>query len=285
MHPEIFISYVQPNRNVAFAIHDAIQMTKMNSWIATSQYYGIPTGKYFDEEIAEAIKNCRVFVLVYSSYSNISTEAIKEVRNALGKPLILFRLDHSDFTGGLSYHLKGLQHIDATGKNMTTAIQRLITDLRTNISGSSSRQSIATDKILLNDGVKLVKNKLYSEATNILNQYIAIDPSSTEARFYLAISMIGGKKAKKLDGVYIKKIENVLLPCINDKTAGHTKVLLAILKFGYYHMNGLIETTPDTRQLLAPPLELIKEKVGDILFHLHDPENEIWASVYNFYHS
>jgi hypothetical protein len=285
MHPEIFISYVQPNRNVAFAIHDAIQLAKIKSWIATSQYYGIPSGKYFDEEIAIAIKNCRVFVFVYSAYSNISTEAIKEVRNAQGKIIIVVRLDSSDFTGGLSYHFKGLQYIDAIGDNLPVAIQRLLLDLQKITGNALSAENLSTDKILLNNGIKLAKDKLYKEATDILSQYVAIDPFSIEARFYLAISLLGGKRPKKLDGLYVKKIENILLPCIKNQTEGHTRVLLAILKFGYYYQNGFIETTPDSEQLLTPPLKISKEKAGEILFHLHDPENDVWSLIYNFYHS
>ncbi|MGB8195155.1 MAG: toll/interleukin-1 receptor domain-containing protein [Chitinophagaceae bacterium] len=285
MDHDIFISYVQPDRNVAFAVHDAIQASNMKSWIATSRRYGIATGKYFDEEIAKAIKACRVFVFIYSKYSNCSDEVAKEVRNAQGKKFIMFKLDHSPFDNDtFAYHLTGLQYIDATGPDLNSAISRLLYDLPPAIN-APHKESISAEQLLFNKGIQLLKSKMYKEAENTLTQYVSIEPGNMNARFYLVISMLAGRKPKKLDGLHVKKMEQVLLPCVTAKNQDHSRILLATIKYGYYEQNGLIQTMPDAKQLLTPWPDITEEKEEELVFHLNDSCSDVWERLNYLYQS
>ena len=62
MDNEVFISYTQPEKNVAYAIHDLLQKNGIKSWIDKSAN-GIASGRYFGEQIVSAIKNCKLFIL------------------------------------------------------------------------------------------------------------------------------------------------------------------------------------------------------------------------------
>ncbi|MEJ0104135.1 MAG: toll/interleukin-1 receptor domain-containing protein [Bacteroidota bacterium] len=280
MDNEIFISYAQPDRNTAFAIHDLLQANGLKSWIDKSKN-GINTGDYFDKEIVKAIRNCKLFVLVHSIYSNISSVVIQEVRNASAKRKYIFKLDNSRYSDDLALSLEGLHYIDAGGNNYQNAFHKLLNDLKAGLNIPSPGTNPSTDKILLNNGLKLLQTKNYKEAESALGQYSSIAPNDTDGKFYLTLAIAGGKKPRKLDGIIVKKIESLLLPCISHPQYGHINVLLALIKYGYYTMNGFIDPQPDSYELLNQ-VQLDKEKAKEIMFHVCDPDNTVWRSLQEF---
>jgi len=284
MTSDIFISYTQPNKIVAFTIHDLLQSNGLKSWIDKSPNYGIVSGKYFGEQIVEAIGGCKLFVLVYSEYSNRSTEVIKELSNADDKEKHVFRLDNSPYDPKLAYCLKGLHHIDATGENLKSAYSILLNNLKLSLTNFKQSTKLSTDKILLNNGLRFLKQKDYENAETVLKQYNSIAHEDMNAKFYLAISIAGGKKPKKLDGLIVRKIESLLMPCIDQSEYDHINVLLAYIRFGYYTLNGFFEPQPDS-DILLQNIQPEVEKLNEILFHFNDPDNEVWALIYSAIHN
>lgn len=283
MNHDIFISYTQPNRNEAFAIHDMFQVNKLKSWIAHSKDAGIPAGEYFEEPIVKAISHCKIFVLVYSDFANKSEHIINEIRHRTkGQKIIIIRLDDSVYHYKLSYYLKGSQYIDGRRDNwLNTLLNQVKKDV--NVSGAEKYES--TDKFLLSAGLEYLEKKLYQQATKQLNQYMSIEPADSFVRFALALSIIGGRKCRKLDGLEVKNLEKILLPVLNIKENDYIRLLLAIIKCGYYESNGLIETAPFIDELLNEiTIETIKdEKAKMILSHLQDPENSVWEEFNRLY--
>jgi TIR domain len=278
MSNDIFISYTQPDKDVAFTIHDLLQSNGLRSWIDTSANYGVISGNYFGDQIVRAIKECKLFVLVYSNYSNVSTEIIKEISNAGNKEKHVFKLDNSNYSDKLAYFLTGLHYIDATGENLKAAYLILLNNLKLALTNFGQRTQLSTDKILLNNGLKFLKQKQYENAEAILAQYDSIAYNDIDAKFYLAISIGRGKKPRKLDGLIVRRIESLLNPYIGQSGYGHINVLLAFIRFGYYTMNGYIEPQPDTSKLLQNVRSDI-EKLNEILFHFDDPDNEVWRLI------
>jgi TIR domain len=280
MENETFISYTQPDKIIAFNIHDLLQKNSIKSWIDKSAD-GIVSGKYYGEQIVTAIKNCKLFILVHSDYANKSTEVIKEVRNADGKEIHIFKVDNSAYSDSLDYNLKGLQYINASGNHLKEAYQILLHNIKMSLENYRQTKAISTDKILLNNGLKLLEQKNYQNAELVLEQYISIAYEDIDGKFYLAIAIAEGRKPRKLDGMVVKRIEALLMPCISQRDYGHINALLAFIRWGYYAMNGFIEPQPNADKLLNN-LMLNKEKVEEILFHFYDPDNEVWGLLNDF---
>ena len=54
MQHDVFISYTQPDRNMALRIHELFQAQGLTSWIAVSKSNGIAVGQGFEGEIVAA---------------------------------------------------------------------------------------------------------------------------------------------------------------------------------------------------------------------------------------
>jgi hypothetical protein len=285
MTNDIFISYTQPDKVVAFKIHDLLQANGLRSWIDKSENYGLKSGNYFGGQLVKAIQDSKLFVLVYSSNTNSSPDVIKELSIANDKQKHVFKLDNSPYTDkDLAYCLAVVQHIDATGINRDGAYFILLNNLKFALTDFKPSKKLTTDKILLNNGLKFLKQKDYANAEAVLSQYNSIAFEDLDAKFYLAISIAGGKKPKKLDGLIVRKIELLLMPCIDQSEYGHINVLLAYIRFGYYELNGFIEPQPDADTLLQN-IQPEFEKLNEILFHFNDPDNEVWALIYSAIHN
>ncbi|HZE83427.1 MAG TPA: toll/interleukin-1 receptor domain-containing protein [Puia sp.] len=287
MDHQIFISYAQPDKDQAYAVHEAIHNSGLISWIAPDSHYGIAAGEFFEDSIVTAIQSCRIFVLIYSIHCNRSRFVPIEIRIAFEKrkEIIPFRLDHSDVSNNilLSY-LNGIQYIDATEKDRQDARNKLIIRLHDLLKKPGYRQGTrdTTENILLNEGIKLLKMKCYIDAHKKLQTCVDVMPENMEARFYLALAVIAGKKARKLDGLVVRRLEGILQPGIGLPEYGYTGILLALIKYGYYRMNGLRDGFPTVEELLEHNA-ITPEKAKDVLSLMDDPENPIWMELKNLY--
>lgn len=274
---DVFISYTQPDRNEACRIHDMFLANHLVSWVAPSQHTGIRTGIAYESQIVQAIKNSKVFVLVYSKHCNKSDDIIQEIRHRnKNHATIIFRLDDSAFRDDLSYHLRGIQYIDAIRNNLYDAINRLLLDVRKCINAYKCVEGGSTDQLLFLNGIQLIGERKYGEAAAIFLQHLQILPDSNETRFYLCLAMISGRQTKKIDGVVVRKMEATLLPATtlrNEKGAGCINVLLAVIKYGYYVCNGLRVPEPPIEQLITG-VKLASKETNALSTHLSDRDHQ-----------
>lgn len=112
MNHDIFISYSSKMKQVADGVCHYIESNGLKCWMAPRNAF---PGIDFSEQIDEAIKNCKVFVLIYSRYS-LKSEWVKgEVLAALDerKPIIPFRIDNTKMEGMFRLRLNTMHWIDA----------------------------------------------------------------------------------------------------------------------------------------------------------------------------
>lgn len=277
METDVFISYTRPDSSKAFLIHDILQSNQLRSWMAASGSNGVRAGKFFKGEIVRAITSSKVFVLVYSDHCNRSEEILKEVQHRpKGQPTIVVRLDKSPYNDGLSNHLRGIRHIDVLGDDPRDAFNRLLLDVRRCIHGPAQTES--TDQSLLSAGLSLLQQRKYDEAADALEQYVHIDADNNQARFYLALALIGGKKTRKLDGLLVKKMEDFLHPALGSPDDGFINVLLALIKHGHYTQNGFRVPAPTVVELMKE-VYMDNENAALVLAHLDEPDNMVWQVV------
>ena len=112
MNHDVFISYSSKEKNIADGVCHFLEANGVKCWIAPRD---IPASSDYGDLIDEAIKSCRVVVLVYSQYSFLSKWVKGEINVAFdeGKPIAPFRIDETAVKGAFRVMLQQLHWIDA----------------------------------------------------------------------------------------------------------------------------------------------------------------------------
>lgn len=139
-----------------------------------------------------------------------------------------------------------------------------------------------TGEELLHKGIQLINKRAYRQAIDVLNDAAKTDPLISDTYYYLAIALLSGEKPSKIDLWTIQSIEEKL----NTAVCGNAKnpkyyMLWAIIKYGYYVMNGFIEKTPTSNLLFNQGNSIQTEDAREILYHLDDPKNLYWKHLNN----
>lgn len=109
---DVFISYPHQDKAVADAACAKLEAEGIRCWIAPRD---IPPSAEWAASIVEAINNCRVMVVVFSSHSNQSKQVHREVQRAFDseKPVIPFRIEDVMPEGALAYYMPSVHWLDA----------------------------------------------------------------------------------------------------------------------------------------------------------------------------
>ncbi|EDY21873.1 hypothetical protein CfE428DRAFT_1119 [Chthoniobacter flavus Ellin428] len=129
MSREIFISYSTEDRAVADNLCEALEATGLTCWIAPRN---IEPGSSWTASIMNAISECRIMILIFSSKSNESDHVVREILHAVEKRRQVFPIRIEDVipTGGLGYCLVGVQWFEATAQPLSRHVGSLVTQIR-----------------------------------------------------------------------------------------------------------------------------------------------------------
>ena len=110
--PKVFISYTQPDWDLARELVAHVEAHGIACWIAGRD---VPLGADRATEIVNAIAAARVMVLVFSASANSSTDVHREVERASdrGVSLLPFRIGDVVPSSSLEYFLSGQNFLDA----------------------------------------------------------------------------------------------------------------------------------------------------------------------------
>lgn len=110
---KVFISYKSQNKKIADRICSFLESNGYSCWIAPRDE---PAGEDYGAKIIEAIKRCKVLVLVASSFINESKHVLSEVTHAfdMDKPIICYMTEDFVFSNSLEYRLNNKHKIFAT---------------------------------------------------------------------------------------------------------------------------------------------------------------------------
>ena len=119
---DIFVSYSTKDKVVADAIVSALEIKNIRCWYAPRD---IKPGANWAESITDAIQQCNIFLLIFSSNSNQSTHVLDEVSYAISeeKMIIPFRIENLDPAGALRLHIRHKQN------DLVTELSECLTDL------------------------------------------------------------------------------------------------------------------------------------------------------------
>ncbi|HEX3048821.1 MAG TPA: SUMF1/EgtB/PvdO family nonheme iron enzyme [Bacillota bacterium] len=132
MAHDIFISYSKTDKLVADAVCAVLESEKIHCWIAPRN---ILPGTNYPEAIIMAIKNCKVFILIFSAHSNDSLHVRTEVEKAMNCriPIIPLRIADVPLSPHMEYFIGSYQWLDALTSpfekhllKLTLAVQSLL---------------------------------------------------------------------------------------------------------------------------------------------------------------
>ncbi|MEE4214808.1 MAG: SUMF1/EgtB/PvdO family nonheme iron enzyme, partial [Bacteroidales bacterium] len=126
MPHDVFISYSSVDREAADTVCSILEEKGIRCWIAPRD---ITPGLPFAEAIIDGIKSSKVFILVYSSNSNHSSQVIKEVDRAVhhGLSIINLRLENIPLSKQLEYYISDVHWLDAQKPPLEQYMDRLST--------------------------------------------------------------------------------------------------------------------------------------------------------------
>ncbi len=112
MNHDIFISYSHLQKSIADGVCHYLEENGFRCWMAPRD---IPVGSDYGDLIEEAIKTCKIVVLVFSEAASISKWVRGEINVAFteDKPILPFRVDETEIKGSIRLMLNQMHWIDA----------------------------------------------------------------------------------------------------------------------------------------------------------------------------
>jgi adenylate cyclase len=142
MAHDVFLSYSADDKGAANAVLAGLERQGIRCWIAPRD---IPAGSEYGQEIVEAVRACRIFVVIFSASANTSPHVRREVERAVSTERIIvpFRIENVAPTGAMEYALGNTHWLDALSApiephvaSLVATVQRLLG--RTGPAGTAS---------------------------------------------------------------------------------------------------------------------------------------------------
>jgi len=121
---DAFISYSSKDKATADATCATLEMAGIRCWIAPRD---IIPGSEYGAAIVDAIDQCRVVVLVFSSSANASQQIHREIERAVnrGLPIIPLRIEETMPTESMAYFMESVHWLDAMNPPLEAHLKRL----------------------------------------------------------------------------------------------------------------------------------------------------------------
>jgi adenylate cyclase len=137
MAHDVFLSYSSADRPTADAVVAGLEAQGVRCWMAPRD---IPAGTEYGQEIIEAVKACRVCVVIFSGSANASPHVRREVERAVSaqKHLVPLRIEDLTPTGAMEYALGGTHWLDAFKGPLDPHIADLVATCRRLLGASAA---------------------------------------------------------------------------------------------------------------------------------------------------
>lgn len=125
MPHDVFISYSHKDSVIADAICHRFEEESIRCWYAPRD---IKPGQEWAGSIITALESSRVMILVFTDFSNVSSQVHREVDAAVsaGVTIIPFKCTVSNPSEGMKYYLSTLHWLDAVDKPLEQSIEKLL---------------------------------------------------------------------------------------------------------------------------------------------------------------
>jgi hypothetical protein len=121
----VFVSHSAKDKVLADSVVQTLEESGIKCWVAPRD---IPPGGSWAKSIVDAIRECKLFVLVFSSNANDSPHVLREVERAVHNrvPIVPVRTEDAVPAGDLEYFISTPHWLDATPARRLHAMKLLI---------------------------------------------------------------------------------------------------------------------------------------------------------------
>lgn len=158
---EVFISYSKADLQRALETCRLLERSGLSCWIAPRNI--LPGGSW-EASIVQAIENCNIMVLFFSSASNASEDVARELSlmSQAKKTIIPLRFEDIKLSVNVAYQLVRAQWVDASGP-LEEAVTQLSQAIRLNM---KEQKSVSTDEPAVQEMKDLLD--IYDESMNLI---------------------------------------------------------------------------------------------------------------------
>lgn len=125
MPHEVFICHSAKDRLVAKAVCNRLEASSIRCWVAPRD---INPGRDWGEAIIEALDNCKIVVLIFSSEADQSDQVKREIERAgsRGLALLTFRIEDIKPCKSLEFHISNTHWLDAFTSPLEEHLEHLV---------------------------------------------------------------------------------------------------------------------------------------------------------------
>jgi hypothetical protein len=133
---EVFISYSTNDKQIAEAVCHYLEARSIRCWIAPRD---VPPGREWADVVVEAIDQCRLVVLVFSSSANDSAIVKKEILLAVNKEIVIipFRIENVLPVRAMELFISARHWLDAITPPVENHIRKLADTVEGFLSGKN----------------------------------------------------------------------------------------------------------------------------------------------------
>jgi len=166
---DVFISYSSKDIDKAEMIRQILESNEISCWIAPRN---IPGGSNYAQEIPNAIRNCKVFLLILSSNAQSSVWVPRELDRAVNGQKVIIPFMVEDFPIGdvFDFYLTGYQRYEAFEKT-SEVIQLLIQRIKALIDNSTASKDTAVQSSSTNFICEPAKAEATSNTKKVALRY------------------------------------------------------------------------------------------------------------------
>lgn len=181
MPHDVFISYSSKDKPIADAVCHFLEADGIKCWIAPRD---IPPGSDYADLIEDAIKNAKLFIIIFSNHSSCSQWVKSELNIAFTeqRPIIPFKIDEAEVLGSSRLILSKIHWIDAYPE-YESKLAYLVESAKTILKKDTIRISGDSQQIKDQDSHKSPRKRFGS----ILISIIAVIIIALGIAFYLDI--------------------------------------------------------------------------------------------------
>lgn len=179
MSAEVFISYARKDRNRVLSFVGELRAHGVSAWVDEGN---IGAASLWAEQIVEAIKSCKILILMVSEGSTSSSNVLKEITLAseLEKKILPVYLEPCEIPDKLKYQLIGIQHIELHVQDEGKVFRQLLDSLDRAGVGRQSKQA----------GEVLISKPKETQDNDATTNKVVVDLKQYRLRTYVGLIVI-----------------------------------------------------------------------------------------------
>ena len=252
MSHDVFVSYSSKDKVIADSVIAALEQNGIRCWYAPRD---IKPGEDWGRAISRAIEKSRVFLIIFSNYSNRSQRVLDEVNLAISNQAVIlpFRIENLEPDGAMRLHLSSRHWLDAYEPSWESHIKSLVMNVSINLETTLEEQQIVLPtKISRKTGVS-------RDTPNKIIMGLVIAVFAITSVWYGLTTWLKPENTNKTEGITLTEVllpTEISLPTVTTiPTVGETSPSTdEVLVSSLVEHTGILDLNHDGSDLDLDPL-------------------------------